>query len=90
MIYSFKRFIIALILLICSVAFAYGGNMKKTIAISLDGVLDNHTKYTDEIPPIRKGAKEFIKKLSKDYELILFTKRNPKLAKVWLIDNKNK
>lgn len=63
MMYSFKRFIITLILLICSVAFAYGGDMKKTIAIDLDGVLDNYTKYTDEIPSIKKGAKDFITKL---------------------------
>ena len=62
---------------------------KKTIAIDLDGVLDNYTKYTEEIiPPIRKGAKEFIIKLSKDYEIILFTTRSPKLATEWLIDNK--
>ena len=62
--------------------------MKKTIAIDLDGVLDNYTKYTDNIPPIKKGAKEFIAKLSKDYNLILFTTRSPKLATIWLINNK--
>jgi len=62
--------------------------MKKTIAIDLDGVLDNYTKYTDYIPPIRKGAKEFIIKLSKDYDLVLFTTRSPMLATKWLISNK--
>jgi len=50
--------------------------MKKTIAIDLDGVLDNYTKYTDDIPPIKEGAEEFIIKLSKDYDLILFTTRS--------------
>ena len=62
--------------------------MKKTIAIDLDGVLDNYTKYTDDIPPIKHGAKEFIIKLSKDYELVLFTTRSPKEATMWLISNK--
>ena len=63
-------------------------NMKKTIAIDLDGVLDNYSEYTEEIPPIRNGAKSFIVKLSKDYELVLFTTRNPKSATTWLINNK--
>ena len=50
--------------------------MKKTIMIDLDGVLDNYEKYTDEIPSIRKGAKEFVEELSNKYELVLFTTRN--------------
>ena len=54
--------------------------MKKTIMIDLDGVLDNYSTYTDEIPEIRKGAKDFVKKLSKNYELILFTTREPMKA----------
>jgi len=58
---------------------------KKTIAIDLDGVLNNYTKYTNEIPEIKDGAEDFIKTLSKDYELILFTIRSPKLATEWLI-----
>ena len=61
---------------------------KKTIAIDLDGVLDNYTKYTDAIPPMRDGAEDFIIKLSKNYNLILFTTRSSKLATKWLIDNK--
>ena len=62
---------------------------KKTIAIDLDGVLDEYTgKYNaNKIPDIRNGAKEFIIKLSKDYKLILFTTRDSKLAKEWLIKN---
>ena len=76
--------------------FAYGNSNKinngevmhkKTIAIDLDGVLNNYTKYTDDIPDIKDGAKEFIETLSKDYELILFTNRSPKLATEWLIKN---
>ena len=54
--------------------------------IDLDGVLDNYEKYTEDIPKIRKGAKDFIVKLSKDYELILFTTRSPMLATKWLIN----
>ena len=60
---------------------------RKTIAIDLDGVLDNYEKYTDDIPKIKKGAKEFTVKLSKDYDLILFTTRSPKIATEWLIEN---
>ena len=56
--------------------------------IDLDGVLDDYTHYTDEIPNIRKGAKDFVKMLSKDYELILFTTRSPKLSVEWLKSNK--
>ncbi len=56
--------------------------------IDLDGVLDNYTVYTDEIPDIKNGAKEFVKKLSENYELILFTTRNSKQAVEWLQSNK--
>jgi len=66
----------------------YGESNKKTIMIDLDGVLDNYTVYTDEIPDIKNGAKEFVKKLSENYELILFTTRNSKQAVEWLQSNK--
>ena len=63
--------------------------MKKTIMIDLDGVLNNYTKYIEGyIPDIKPGAKEFVKKLSKKYELILFTTRNPLQAIKWLQENK--
>lgn len=58
--------------------------MKKTIMIDLDGVLNNYIAYTDEIPSIRVGAKEFIKYLSDNFELILFTTRDLKQAVEWL------
>ncbi len=67
---------------------SYGDVLKKTIMIDLDGVLDNYINYTDKIPNIRKGAKEFIKELSKDYELVLFTTRDSKQAVEWLQSNK--
>ena len=64
--------------------------MKKTIMIDLDGVLDNYTYYTDEIPEIKTGAKEFLEKLYKSnkYEMILFTTRPLKQATIWLQNNK--
>lgn len=61
--------------------------MRKTIMIDLDGVLNNYTKYEENyIPDIKEGAKEFIEKLynSNNYELVLFTTRNEKLANDWL------
>ena len=62
---------------------------KKTIAIDLDGVLDEYVKFNEnEIPKIKNGAFEFIKKLNDlDYDLVLFTTRKPKLATQWLIEN---
>ena len=66
----------------------YGEFKKKTIMIDLDGVLDNYTVYTDEIPSIRSGAIEFVKKLSYNYELVLFTTRDLKQVVEWLQSNK--
>ena len=63
--------------------------LKQTIAIDLDGVINNYSYYTKEIPEPKKGAKEFIKELySLNYNLILYTNRNPKIATEWLIKNK--
>ena len=83
-----------LILLISAIFllnFAYGKTetcTKKTIAIDLDGVLNNYTKFDkNNIPDMKEGADEFIKNLSKDYDLILFTNRSAMLATKWLIQN---
>ncbi len=64
-------------------------NGRKTIAIDLDGVLDDYDGKYDEnnIPKIKMGAKDFIIELSKNYNLILFTNRKPMAATKWLIDN---
>ena len=62
----------------------------KKILIDLDGVLNDYGKEKfDEnfIPEIKIGAKEFLKELSKDSELYLFTTRNLLLATKWLIKN---
>ncbi len=62
---------------------------KKTILLDLDGVLNTYDgKYQkDYIPPIRDGAKDFIKKLYKDFEIILFTTREKQIALDWIIEN---
>lgn len=85
-----KRIVALLFILLFNTTNLFGETMKKTIMIDLDGVLDNYNGnyIEDKIPDIKSGAKEFIEKLSKDYELILFTTRNSKLATIWLQDNK--
>ena len=62
---------------------------KKTILIDLDGVLNTYTGGFDKdyIPPIKDGAKEFIEKISENFELKLFTTRNKILASKWLVEN---
>ena len=88
-----KFYLNFLVILFATTAIAFGeisGQMyKKTIAIDLDGVLDEYTGKYDEnkIPDIRNGAKEFIIKLSNNYKLVLFTTRDSNLAKEWLIKN---
>ena len=63
---------------------------KKTILIDLDGVLNTYTGNYDKdyIPPIKDGAFDFLKELSKDYEIKIFTTRNRLLTSKWLIENK--
>lgn len=62
---------------------------KKTILIDLDGVLNKYKGNFDKtnIPPIAKGAKDFLMELSKNFILKLFTTRNKLLVAKWLIDN---
>ena len=63
---------------------------QKRILIDLDGVLNDYGKEKfdeNHIPNIKKGAKAFIKTLSKKAELYLFTTRNLLLASKWLIEN---
>lgn len=59
---------------------------KRTILVDLDGVLNEYTgNYKhDIIPPIREGAKEFLKKLAKDYIVKIFTTRDRLLTLQWL------
>ena len=62
---------------------------KKTILIDLDGVLNEYTGNFDKnyIPQIKEGAKNFIEKLSENFEIKLFTTRNKILATKWIIEN---
>lgn len=71
-------------------AIILGGKiMKKTILIDLDGVLNTYTGNFDKdfIPPIREGAFDFLKNLSKEYQIKLFTTRNKILASKWIAEN---
>ena len=64
-------------------------SFKKTILIDLDGVLNTYTGKFDEsfIPPIKEGALEFIKELSQQFKIKIFTTRYALLASEWLIQN---
>lgn len=64
-------------------------NYKKTILIDLDGVLNEYKGDFNKnfIPPIKRGAKNFIKKLSQNFEIKIFTTRNRLLTAKWLIEN---
>lgn len=63
---------------------------KRTILIDLDGVLNIYNGQYDEffIPPMAPFAYEFIKKLSMDYKIVIFTSRNLLIASKWVMDNK--
>ena len=63
--------------------------IKKTILMDLDGVLNTYDgKYdADYIPPIKDGAYEFLRDLSVNYKIIIFTTRNSILASKWVTDN---
>ena len=62
---------------------------KKTLLIDLDGVLNKYDGNFDKnfIPPIKDGAYEFIKKLSENYNIKIFTTRNRLLASEWIKEN---
>ena len=62
---------------------------KKTILIDLDGVLNDYVGNYDKdfIPPIKFGAKEFLRDLSKNYVIKIFTTRNSKLVSKWIEEN---
>ena len=63
---------------------------KKILLIDLDGVLNEYAGNFDKdvIPECKKGAEEFLEKLSKDYDIKIFTTRNRLQASKWLIENK--
>lgn len=63
--------------------------IKKTILIDLDGVLNTYCGNYDKnyIPPIKEGAYDFIKMLSNDYKVVIFTTRNLLLTSKWVFEN---
>lgn len=62
---------------------------KKLILMDLDGVLNTYkSDYCERfIPPVKEGAKEFLRKLSEKYDIKLFTTRNKLLASIWILEN---
>lgn len=62
---------------------------KRVLLIDLDGVLNTYTGNFDEnfIPPIKDGAVDFLRNLSEEYEIKLFTTRNRILAAKWIFEN---
>lgn len=62
---------------------------KKTILIDLDGVLNEYTGNYDvnNIPRIKFGADEFLKILSKKFELKIFTTKDRLKTSEWLKTN---
>ena len=66
-----------------------GRKFKRTILFDLDGVLNTYDGNYDEgyIPPIKDGAYNLIKELSKDYKIVIFTSRNSLITSKWLVAN---
>ena len=62
---------------------------KKTILIDLDGVLNSYRGIFDKniIPKPKQGVEHFLKELSKNANLHLFTTREINLVAEWLKDN---
>ena len=57
----------------------------KSIALDFDGVLNNYKGYDgDNLGMPRPGCKEFLEKLSKDYNIIIFSARRYTKIIRWL------
>ena len=65
-------------------------SQKKTILIDLDGVLNTYNgNFNDKyIPPIKDRALEFIKDLSNEFKVVIFTSRNLLITSKLVIENK--
>ena len=59
---------------------------KKLVALDLDGVLNNYSGgyREDFIPEPKDGIESFLKKLSQDFRVEIFTVRNGVLVEKWL------
>ncbi|MBQ3640439.1 HAD family hydrolase [bacterium] len=64
-------------------------NIKKVILIDLDGVLNSYRGEYNEnyIEPVTVEAFQFIKDLSNEYRILIFTSRNLDLAAKWVKEN---
>lgn len=61
---------------------------KPTICVDFDGVLNNYKGYDGvNLGTPRKGAKEFLRKLSQDYTVRIFSVRKYTDVIVWLNNN---
>ena len=62
---------------------------KKLILIDLDGVLNEYKGdyKKDYIHPPKPDTETFLKELSQNYEIKIFTTRNKLLTSKWLIEN---
>jgi 3-deoxy-D-manno-octulosonate 8-phosphate phosphatase KdsC-like HAD superfamily phosphatase len=64
---------------------------KKVISIDLDGVLNTYSGHHDydenKICPIKEGAYEFLEKLSKIFDIEIFTVRDKELVENWIKEN---
>ena len=65
-------------------------HFKKLLLIDLDGVLNEYNGFfkEDQIPKIRKGARDFIINLSVEYYIKIFTSRDKATTIKWLFENK--
>ncbi len=60
--------------------------MKKKVYIDFDGVINNYSEWKEgELFEPRDGALEFIRKISSDYEIWIFTTRDREIIWKWLI-----
>lgn len=55
----------------------------------MDGVLNTYNgEYNEKnIPPIKNGAYEFIKELSENFKIVIFTTRNSLVVSKWILEN---
>lgn len=61
---------------------------RKVILVDLDGVLNNYGSRPFnpmKIPGIKQGARSFLRKLNKNYDVVLFTTRGLLLSSKWVI-----
>lgn len=65
-------------------------NIKKTILLDLDGVLNEYCGEYKEfhIPPLKEGARKFLELLHNEFKIVIFSTRDSLLVKKWIKSNK--